>query len=207
MDLNFKVNNQILSRVDKQVLVNKSVNYVFCNFEFQTDDWEATDKFVIFKDSWGKAYTISLGISNTIRCVVPQEALKGTHFKISVYTGDSESLITTNELTILLIPSGYTTNITPTSSGDPDIFIQIFEELETKIDSIIYEDGFLRCYADGKLITELELPLIVDDTLSHESKNPVQNKIITNALDGKENAFDFVERLDITIQNIIGREY
>ena len=46
---------------------------------------------------------------------------------------------------------------------------------------------------------------VVDSALSSSSENPVQNKIITNALDGKADSFDFVDELDTTINNLIGR--
>ena len=88
MDLNFKVNNQILSRLDQNILVNKSINYLFCNFNFETSEWDDLDKFAIFKDSFGRAYTIHLGTDNNCRVSVPHDALIGTHFKVSVYGGE-----------------------------------------------------------------------------------------------------------------------
>lgn len=156
MDLNFKIDHQIMSRLDKNVLVNKSKNYVFCYFTFETTEWYDIEKFAIFKDSWGNAYECSLGTNFTARCVIPSDALRGTHVKISIYGGDR---ITTNELTVLLIPSGYTTNINPVQDpdNDKDVFVEIFEELDSKIDNIVYEDGYLRCYADGIVVAELML--------------------------------------------------
>lgn len=163
MDLNFEINNQILSRKDDNILVNKSKNYVFCNFKFKTAEWTNLEKFAIFKDSWGKAYVSYLGTSCDCRCVVPIEALKGTNFKVSVYGGD---LITACELTILLVPSGYTTLISPTAeSMSRDVFVDIFERLENKIDEIVYEEGYLRCYASGKIVSELMLVVDVEDQI------------------------------------------
>lgn len=163
MDLNFEINNQIITRIDKNILVNKSKNYVFCYFTFKTDDWLDKEKFVIFKDSWGNAYECYIGNMEYCRCVVPSDALKGTNFSVSVFGGDR---ITTNELTILLIPSGYTTRIVPSSgAADKDVFVQIFDELSNKIDNIVYEDGYLRCYAGENIITELMLLIDVEDQI------------------------------------------
>lgn len=155
MDLNFEIKNQILSRTDENILVNKSKNYVFCNFKFKTDDWDNLEKFTIFKDSWGRSFVSYLGTSSDCRCVVPAEALKGTNFKVSVYGGD---LITSSELTILLVPSGYTTCISPTAEPmSRDVFVEIFDKLQSKIDNIVYEEGYLRCYSEGEVVTELML--------------------------------------------------
>jgi len=199
--LNFEVNNQIITRLDDNILVNKSRHYVKCCFEFKTTDWQGIEKFALFKDSWGNTYRVYLEAGCTCECEIPHDALKGTNFRISLYGGD---LITTNELRVLLIPSGYTTRLSNASVEDKDIFIQIFEELQTKIDKVIYEDNCIRCYAGDELLCEV--PLIVDEELNSTSINPVQNRVVNAALEGKEDAFDFVERMDITIQNLIGRE-
>lgn len=199
--LNFEVNNQIINRLDNNILVNKSRNYVNCNFEFKTPDWQGLPKFALFKDDWGNTYRIHLPAGCNCECEIPHDALKGTSFKVSVYAGD---LITTNELRVLLIPSGYTTKISTESPEQKDVFVQIFEELQTKIDKVIYADSCIRCYSGNELL--YEIPLIVDTELDSNSLNPVQNRVVNEALEGKEDVFDFVERLDITIQNLIGRE-
>lgn len=199
--LNFEVNNQIITRLDDNILVNKSKNYVNCIFEFKTQEWQEIAKFALFKDDWGNTYRTHLPAGCTCECEIPHDALKGTNFRISLYGGD---LVTTNELRVLLIPSGYTTRISDASVEEKDIFVQIFEELQTKIDKVIYEDSCIRCYSGDELL--YEIPLIVDTELDSNSLNPVQNRVVNEALEGKEDVFDFVERLDITIQNMIGRE-
>lgn len=163
MDLNFEINNQMLLRKDENILVNKSKNYVFCNFRFKTEEWTNKEKFAIFKDSWGKSYVSYLGTNCNCRCVVPAEALKGTNFKVSVYGGD---LITSSELTILLVPSGYTTRISPTAEPmSRDVFVEIFDQLQNKIDDIVYEDGYLRCYSAGEIVTELMLLVDIEEQI------------------------------------------
>ena len=203
MDLNFEIQKQILKRLDENILVNKSKNYVKANFTFNTIEWRNIEKFVIFKDSWGHAYVQSLGKSCDCTCDLPDEVLKGTHIKVSVYGGDR---VTSNELTILLLPSGYTTEITPTTDGSKDVFVRIFEDLESKIDYVDYTENSIRCYAGNEIICEIPIISIVDDELSEISVNPVQNKVISNALNNKEDIYDFIERMDLTIRNMIGRE-
>lgn len=201
MDLNFEVKEQIIKRLDNNVLVNKSKNYVLCHFDFKTIEWEDENKFAIFKDSWGHSYKCVLGTDSICECYVPNDALKGTSFKVSVYCGD---LITSNELTIILIPSGYTTNITsPSGFEDSDVFVTIFDELESKIDKVLYADSSIQCWSGSTLL--YEIPLVVDSALDNNSTNPVENRVVSDALDGKADIFDFVEKMDITIQNLIGR--
>ena len=156
VDLNFEITNQIIERLDKNVLVNKSQNYVKCCFNFITSDWDDLEKFAIFKDAWGHSYISSLGPTKTCECHVPNDALKGTNFKVSVYGGD---LITSNELIILLIPSGYTTNISLPKEHGKDIFVELFEKIESKIDNIIYENNNLCCFSGDDLL--LNIPLIL----------------------------------------------
>ena len=44
---------------------------------------------------------------------------------------------------------------------------------------------------------------ITDIELDEDSSNPVSNKTVTIALKGKEDAFDFVERMDSVIRDLI----
>lgn len=201
LDLNFNVKNQILERTDKQVLVNKSRNYLECNFNFTTDDWEGLSKVAIFKNSFGESFTSYLGNDRECNCMVPSPALVGDYFKVSIYGGD---LITTNEKTVVLIPAGYTTEISEIPEDSADIFVQIFDQIEERIDNVIFNEGHLEFLSGENVLVDVELT--VDNTLSLTSTNPVMNNVITSALNGKADAFDFVEELDITIENLIGRQ-
>jgi len=162
VNLNFQIEKQILTRTDGNVIVNKSKNYLKCIFTFKSDEWDYITKFAIFKDSWGHAHKIFLGREDVCECMVPNGVLRGTNFKVSVYAGD---LITTNELNVILIPSGYTTNFTsPEGFDEKDVFVEIFEELDSKVDNVIHEGNMLYCYAGDVVICEV--PLISLDDLS-----------------------------------------
>lgn len=157
MDLNFKVKNQFLLRTDNKVVVNKSRNHHFCNFTFIGDDWEDIEKFAIFKNSNGEAYSCFLGTGLECKCTIPAPAMNGTYMKISVYGGD---LFTSHELKVVLLPTGYTIDISPVDPLAKDVFTQAFEKLQSKIDHITFEDGYLRCYSEGKLLEET--PIMMD---------------------------------------------
>lgn len=49
MELKFSITNQTLKRVDENKPVEKSQDYLYCYFDFSTNDWEkATNKYAIF---------------------------------------------------------------------------------------------------------------------------------------------------------------
>ena len=154
MILNFEINQQIIERTESNILVNKSKNYVECNFKFKTNEWTGIEKFAIFKDSWGDPYRVHLGDECESTVIVPEAALKGTYFKVSVYGGDR---ITTDEKTIPLIPSGYTLKVKPPEGSDVDIFVQIWDALDEKVTDITYEDGVMRIYSEKGEVTSFEL--------------------------------------------------
>lgn len=69
--------------------------------------------------------------------------MTGNYMKISIYGGD---LITTTELKIILLPSGYTIDISPIDPSAKDVFVEAFETIQSKIDQVEFEDGYLKCY-------------------------------------------------------------
>lgn len=139
IELNFTVENQLLNRIGSKVIVNKSKNLI-CNFSFKTDEWLGIDKFAIFKDDEDVAYNIYLGTDCDCSCTIPNDVLNGDLFKISVYGGN---LITTTEKTVILLSSGYTTDIQPVNDTGVDVFSQIFSSLNNKIDNVSYNNGLL----------------------------------------------------------------
>lgn len=260
MILEFNVdNNQILKRIDHQKIVNNTRNYHRCRFTFAEDsEWLNLNKFVIFTDGWGNTNTVHLGKgSDVLCCLIPDNILKGSYFKVSLYGG---TLYTTNNVSIPLTQSGYTHN-KPSCNLQKDIFVEIFEKIDSKISNIVYDDHCIHTYNEDGLIESIFLPFptseeindtintltdlinsktnenhthpladdmvdgfmssmdkvkldtieeganhtIIDTSLNSESDNPVSNKVVTLALEGKEDTFDFVERMDNVIVNLIQR--
>lgn len=165
--LNFKVEGQFIKRDDRKMMVNKSKNIHFADFTFEGEEWEGIKKFAIFKNDYHEAYVSSLGNSEECRCSIPAEAMRGRYLKISVYGGD---LITSNELTISLVPSGYTTTISTPSDSAKDIFVDIYEKIEAKIDNIIYEDGYLICRSGEEVLCKTPLYLDIEAAVRQEVK-------------------------------------
>lgn len=167
MNLEFDVNStQKLTRTDSTTeVVSKNYNVYRCRFTF-SDEWMDINKFVIFRDGWGETTTVHIGKgSNILCCMVPNQVLDGTHFKVMVYGGD---LLSTNNVSIPLVTSGYTNGLSdPTCTRkQKDIFIEIFEELDTKIDSIVYNNHCLNLFHRDTLVESVYLPFADEETVA-----------------------------------------
>ena len=105
--IEFKVEEQILTRVDSQDIVNEEDTEYKCQFTFEEEsEWLTQNKFAIFTDGWGNTSTQHLGKDNPIvSCKIPKRILQGSYFKISVQGGH---LTTTNTISIALVQTGYT---------------------------------------------------------------------------------------------------
>ena len=175
MNLNFEVINQKLKRLDENIIINKTHNYVYCNIIFSTSDWTGLDKFIIFKDGWGDVYRVHLGEEDEFNDIkIPNNLMEGTRFSISIYGGDR---LTTNELLIMVAPSGYTSKFqVPQYHDEKDIFVEIFEGLESKIDNIVNVDNKLICYSNENIVCEV--PLISIDDLADVAYTGDYNDLI-----------------------------
>ena len=237
MNLEFDVNNtQKLTRTDTTEVVSKNYNTYRCRFTF-SDEWIDLNKFVIFRDGWGETTTVHIGKgSHILCCMIPDNVLDGTHFKVMVYGGD---LLSTNNVSIPLVTSGYMNGLSdPTCTRkQKDIFIEIFDELDAKIDSIVYNNHCLNLFCKDKLVESVYLPfadeetvndlltsttrefyelknrldtveeiaeqLVVEDTIDPDSNHAISSKAVHEALETKEDKYDFVSRMDELIQNLI----
>lgn len=234
MNLEFEVTGQTLKRTDSNEVVNKNYNFYRCRFTFnEDDDWFDLNKFAIFRDGWGTQYTAHIGKGSTkLCCMIPDEVLNGTYFKVSIYAGD---LYSTNNVTIQLLESGYRDGKSNScSTRSKDIFVEIFEQLDATIDSIVYDDNCLHLYSKDSLIESIYLPFpseetihelidtftnelnqfkerldeidertIIDEVLDETSNHAISNQAVTTALGLKEDKYDFVERMDELVQNLI----
>ena len=121
--LKFVVNNQIIERTDTFVPVRSSKNYLYAEFDFQTDDWNGKSKTVLFRSGDNDPVPVLLGETNT--CLVPAEVLTGTSFSVSIIAGN---LITANMVVVKLYESGYRTGDIPEPSET------LYEQLMTAFD-------------------------------------------------------------------------
>ncbi len=121
--LKFVVNNQIIERTDTFVPVCSSKNYLYAEFDFQTNDWSGKSKTVLFRSGDNEPVPILLGETNS--CLVPAEVLTGTSFSVSLIAGN---LITANMVVVKLYEPGYRTGDIPEPSET------LYEQLMTAFD-------------------------------------------------------------------------
>ena len=163
MDLNFKVKGQRLKLLNRNCrLVNKTNDYIHLNFTFEGQDWENNTKYTILNDSDDKSYIFE--IQDDAPIIVPSKIVGGASFVVGVYgvVEESNERITTNVYAMQLSHSNYTTNLTPVEFESKDVFSDIYDKLDDKLDKSKY---------------------VIDSALSDTSVNPVQNKVIKEALE------------------------
>lgn len=143
--LHFVVNNQIITRTDTFVPVRNSRNYLYAEFEFQTEDWAGKSKTALFHSGDGETVPILLGDTDT--CLIPAEVLTGTSFSVSIIAGN---LITANIVTVKLYESGYRTEDIPEPSQTlyEQLMTAFDEAKQTVIDSVKESESWAHGHAD-----------------------------------------------------------
>ena len=160
MILEFEVNNQKLKRLDKNYIVDKSVNYLYARFDFETDDWSTCDKIATFKA--GKTvYEEPLNELNDFTCPVPWEVLcESNYFLVSVVGLDEaiDTRITTNTVQAKLNASEYVEEKKRSGEHTPDVFSMIFKLLRGKFTSVELKNDELLFYnKEDKLLARVDL--------------------------------------------------
>ncbi len=143
--LHFVVNNQIIERTDIFVPVRSSKNYLYAEFDFQTNDWNGKSKTVLFRSGDNEPVPVLLGETNT--CLVPAEVLTGTSFSVSIIAGN---LITANMVVVKLYESGYKTGDIPEPSETlyEQLMTAFDETKQTVIDSAKESESWAHGHAD-----------------------------------------------------------
>ena len=119
--LKFKIEGQIITRLDDTKVVADSIDYLTASFKFPSE-WNGI-KTAVFRK--GRA-TYSVVIAGD-DCIVPWEVLEhSTSFTVSAFCG---TRITSNTVHIPVIPSGYAKGDTP-KPPTPDVYTQLTEEID-----------------------------------------------------------------------------
>lgn len=204
MDLNFKIENQILKRSDKNEVVNFSENYLKLNFEFLSKDWETVDKYIlIYQDDpvYHEKNVIRLSLSNENSVTLSSQFLRGTKFVFLVYGEIVENSkvtyrITTNQHQVNLINCNFTKNYDGNldPEEDADIVEQLWSAINLKADeadlSTVATSGE---YSDLKHIPETFTPTSHTHTSSEITDFPELAPVATSGnygdLDEKPDLF------------------
>lgn len=157
MQLEFIVENQRLTRTDKNFVVEKSQNYLYAHFDFKTDDWNRTlNKYAIFtndnyNDNNDNSLMVELQDNNT--CLVPHTILLDScYFKVNLVGTDSSGnfILTTNVSNVSVNKTGSTSGISP-DDPQPSILAELLEKVNKSYSNFNFEYN----EENGKLLLEL----------------------------------------------------
>lgn len=196
--LKFVVNNQIIERTDTFVPVRSSKNYLYAEFDFQTDDWNGKSKTVLFQSGDNDPVPVLLGKTNT--CLVPAEVLAGTSFSVSIVAGN---LITANIVTIKLYESGYRTGDIPEPSETlyEQLMTAFDEAKQTVIDSAKESESWAHGHAD--------YPDRHEDNAAYyaEQARNAAEEVPGRVKEGKQQIDDYVREKESQLKGETGNVY
>lgn len=182
MELFFEVNNQKMERMDVEDPVNSSQEYLKLSFDFKTDDWDDTTKFIFFRvHHINYSYPLT---DNSI--IVPSVFVNGKHLDFGVYgVGGEDYRITTNSLRIKFRESEFWS-----LSDAPLSVTELIEKLFEEKADLVYVDTELADKVDKVDGKELSSNDFTDEYLNliethQENINDLSvNKV--DKVDGKE---------------------
>ena len=196
--LKFVVNNQIIERTDTFVPVRSSKNYLYAEFDFQTDDWNSKSKTVLFRSGDNDPVPVLLGETNT--CLVLAEVLTGTTFSASIIAGN---LITANMVIVKLYESGY-------RQGDiPEPSQTLYEQLMTAFDdtkqTVIDSAKTAESWAHG----HAEYPDRQKDNAAYyaEQARNAAEEVPGRVTKGKEEIDNYVKQKEVELKGETGNVY
>ena len=130
MNLLFRVRNQQIERLESNLVVSGSKNYLHAKFTF-TKEWNGLTKTAVFKrEEDEEGYLVVL---NNDVALIPWEVLQNEGiFYVSVFGGD---LITVNKARVVVEESGYIDGGQP-SDPTPDVYNQLTTHIDTKQDKL-----------------------------------------------------------------------
>ena len=193
MNLKFEVEDKILKQKRSHHLHHKDLDNLFCSFVFTTPDWKHLEKYVIFWNRKGKTTIRSLGKGMKTQCPIPSMVLNDLFFKMQVYANDN---VHTQKIKV------FTYDEVPIKKDKDPVHLlnHFFEEMEKKIDNIVYDDNKLLIYVNNELVKSIDIvderllekimngtapQVIVDQVLSPDSEMAISNKAVYEALQNK----------------------
>ena len=130
MDIVCIVKNQELNITSPQKKIAKSINYLRCVFEFETQDWEGAEKTAYFLGTDGRHYSSTL---ESDACLVPWEAIQERGRLLMSLTGckPDGTVITTEKISMQI--GSTLSGGNKSKEPSPDQYTQIMKALAGKI--------------------------------------------------------------------------
>lgn len=117
--MRFKIRKQEICRIDDDKIASFSRNHIYAIFDFDKS-WKDLRKFALFVTPDDEKYIVDLQYGQEIGCIVPSEVLEGSFFKVSCFADD---LLTTCQETVLVYPSGYSSEIDEFDLDDDNVSV------------------------------------------------------------------------------------
>ena len=193
MNFKFEVNEDIL--IQKKSHHYEDLDDLFCSFVFTSREWKHLEKYAVFWNRRGKSTIRYLGRGLKEKCTIPKMVLNDLFFYVQVYANDSVKTRKTKVFTSEPIHGDLNHD-----KHNKRMLNRFFEEMENKIDNIVYEDNKLLIYANNTLVESIDLvddalvykvlqgntpTFVTDMALSPDSDLPIANKAVYNALQEK----------------------
>lgn len=183
--LKLNIRNQRLNKFNSAVIASNSAGYLYCQFNFLTNDWEKVSVKMANFSYRGRNFPVLIDENNM--CEVPADVIKpNASFKVSVFGGG----ITTNTVKYEVEDSG----ITPFE--DEGISLKYYNEIINKLSATIDD------------LNETKADNIVLDTETNTIQLTANGMPIGDAVDYAScgiKSFDVDENDNITITLIDGR--
>lgn len=147
-NIEFEIDKQYMVRTDGVIAVSDSQKYLTASFTF-TSEWNNKNIYIIYSTEGGVNYEVVYSQTSNL---IPFEVLIGRCFFVSVYGTDpidTSYRITTNKVKIDVFKSGYTSDISSTTTPSKDIFSDIFDELDERYDNVLKDGDYLVFYSEG----------------------------------------------------------
>lgn len=159
MLLEFKITKKEIQKVNNKK-AKKIDQYNKCKFYFDRESYQNKELYAVFKNKYGYSEIVTLGAwKDVMSCSIPKRFLKDSFFRIFVYAKDSYS---TNTISVILDEKCQVNKKKQKTALD-----DILKILQTKIDSIVFDDNQLKCYSDNQLIDTIFIDN-VDEALVKE---------------------------------------
>ena len=179
IDVPFVVEKQHIVQPTREKLVAGGQNYFYATFEI-CDKWVDIEnlKAVFVRENINKLICLDMTESG-YECKIPWEVMvdKGS-FQVGIFGGDK--LLT--DYAYVIVKEGCVTEGEVPTSPTPDWFT----EMEEKVDNI-----------DVK----------TDDVLDADSKNPISNRAVTEAIEGIQGSIDVIEGTVAGMESDVGGLY
>lgn len=153
MDIKATVKHQFLQISPCVMLAEDSRNYMRMVFDFQTDDWDGTEKTAKFRNPKTEEVYESI-LDSTGACEIRWEATSDSGIMaVSVFGINGDYRITTGIASVYLMPtlSGGESDTPPS----PDVYQQLLTMLGQKADNMTYSDSVLRLLSGSKELSSV----------------------------------------------------